>query len=312
MTKRTVELNPVVRERAAQLGDIGTAWASALPDLIADLELRWAITIGEPLGGGTAAYVARARTADGEDAVVKLAVPDPEFARQIRTLAAAQGAGYVRLLAYAAERHAVLLEALGPSLDRLGLAPQTQIEALCDLLPRAWQSPTAAGLTAEVALNKADDLAALVARLWEELGRPCSERVTAYALACAKRRAAAFDPDGCVIVHGDAAPANALRVLRARAGAEAGFVFVDPDGFLGDPSYDLGVVLRDWCPELLAGDALNLARRYCRLLAVRTGIKEAVIWEWGFLERVSTGLYALSIGAEDLAQPFFCTAEALL
>ena len=76
--------------------------------------------------------------------------------------------------------------------------------------------------------------------------------------------------------------------------------------------YDLGVVLRDWCPELLAGDALTLARRYCRLLAVQTGMKEAVIWEWGFLERVSTGLYALSLGAEDLARPFLSTAEALL
>jgi streptomycin 6-kinase len=59
-------------------------------------------------------------------------------------------------------------------------------------------------------------------------------------------------------------------------------VFVDPDGFLGDPTYDLGVVLRDWCPELLAAHAPSLAHRYCRQIAARTGMDPAAIWDWGF------------------------------
>jgi streptomycin 6-kinase len=67
-------------------------------------------------------------------------------------------------------------------------------------------------------------------------------------------------------VHGDAAAANVLQVLAPREGAETGFVLVDPDGFVGDPAYDLGVALRDWCPQLLAsGDPLTLARHYRRL-----------------------------------------------
>jgi streptomycin 6-kinase len=37
----------------------------------------------------------------------------------------------------------------------------------------------------------------------------------------------------------------------------------------------------------------------------------AAIWEWGFLERVSTGLYALSLGEDQLARPFFATADAI-
>ena len=64
-----------------------------------------------------------------------------------------------------------------------------------------------------------------------------------------------------------------------RPGAETGFVFVDPDGFIGDPAYDLGVALRDWCPQLLASeDPLSLARRYCRLLAGSSGLHEQAIW----------------------------------
>ena len=122
-----------------------------------------------------------------------------------------------------------------------------------------------------------------------------------------------LDPASAVQLHGDAAAANALRVTSPRLGAETGFVFVDPDGFVGDRAYDLGVALRDWCPELLASDdPSSLARYYCHFLAANSGVEEQAIWEWGFLERVSTGLYVRAMGAHDLSRPFFVTAEAML
>lgn len=55
----------------------------------------------------------------------------------------------------------------------------------------------------------------------------------------------------------------------------------------------------------------GLARRYCALLAAETGAEERTIWQWGFLERVSTGLFALACGANDVARPFLDTAELL-
>jgi streptomycin 6-kinase len=161
-------------------------------------------------------------------------------------------------------------------------------------------------------LNKAASLAELVTGFWEELDHPCPERIVVQALRCAEQRAGSFDPDRCLVVHGDPHPANALAVLTPRAGADSGYVFVDPDGFIGDPAYDLGVILRDWCSQLLAGHATKLAQQYCALLADHTGMDATAIWEWGYLERVSTGLYALSLGAEDLARPYLTTAEALL
>ena len=97
-----------------------------------------------------------------------------------------------------------------------------------------------------------------------------------------------------------------------RRGAGAGFVFIDPATFLGDPAYDLGVALRDWCPELLAaGDAATLARSWCQLLASAAGVDQTAGWQWAYLERVSTGLYALSLGAEDQGRQLLLTAEAL-
>ncbi len=304
-------MQAVVRQRIAHLGDQGEHWLVGLADLIADLEQRWSITVGQPLTGGSASYVARARTADGHDAVLKVGIPGEDFARQLQTIADAQGRGYVGLLASDLARQAMLLEALGPPMIRLDLPAERMIVALCQTLRQAWSLSRPTGLVVDPAQEKARGLGDLVGRLWEELDRPCSEAVADQAMLFSERRAAAFDLDGCVLVHGDPHPGNALRVLEPRSGAESGFVFVDPDGYLADPAYDLGVVLRDWCPQLLAGDAASLARRYCRLLATETGVDETAIWEWGFLERVSSGLFLLQLGAEDLARPFLATAERL-
>jgi streptomycin 6-kinase len=304
---------PVVRLRAESLGAPGAAWLRTLPEQVAELERRWSIAAEESLAGGTAAFVAGARTLDGSRVVLKIIVPDPDFRDEIGTLERAAGQGYVRLLAHDSGRRAMLLEALGPSMDRTGLAAEEQISTLCRLLAQAWDVPRPRAGPMAVAMDKATSLATLVERLWGQLDEPCSAQARTQALRFAARRAAAFNPDRCVLVHGDAAPSNALRVLADRPGAETGFVFVDPDGFVGDPAYDLGVALRDWCPQILsARDPVALTRGYCRLLARGSGLDEQAIWEWGYLERVSTGLYATAMGAHELGRPFLDTAELLL
>lgn len=256
----------------------GDRWLADVPATIAALEDRWGITVGERLAGGTASYVATAVTATGEQVVVKISVPGVDFGREVRTLRAAAGRGYVRLLAADLDRNAALLEPLGGSLSGSGLPPERQLAVLADLLPLAWAVP-------------ADRLAPTdkAAELAEIVGAFGRSAVVDEALRCAGRRSAGFDPDRCVVLHGDAAAANVLR----RPGD--GWVFVDPDGFVGDPAYDRGVAVRDWCAELLAAaDPRPLLRSYCLVLG---GDPDAT-WDWGFLERVSTGLYVASLGGD--------------
>jgi streptomycin 6-kinase len=263
------------------------------------------------LAGGTSAFVALARAADARQVVLKVVVPDPDLDGEAGLLARAAGRGYVALLAHDPDRRALLLEALGEPLSRSGRPPRQQVAIMCDLLGQAWTVPREGD--GAPAYDKATSLAVLVQENVDRLGGPCPEAVVARALEYADRRAAAFDPDRCVVVHGDAATANALRVLTPRPGAEAGFLLVDPSAFVGDPAYDLGVALRDWCPQLLAApDAGALARQYCRWLAEGSGQDARAVWEWGYLERVSTGLYALALGADELARPMLATAELLL
>lgn len=293
-----------------QLGALGEEWLAELPRLIADIERAWSISIVRSMLGGTAGYVALVRTGDKQDAVLKLAIPDEEFSKEVHTLARAEGRGYVNLLAYDITRYAMLQEALGPSIAELELAPEHALRLLTSTLKQAWQVPQQADLNVISSDEKAEGLFKIVDAL--SIKYPCPQSVITRALTYAQSRINAFDISRFVILHGDPHPANALKIPKPRTGAESGFVFVDPDGFIGDPAYDLGVVLRDWSSQLLAAkDPLNLAHTYCRLLASESGIDENAIWEWSFLERVSTGLYCASLGL-DIAQQFLESAELLL
>lgn len=307
-------VSPVVRRRAELLGAAGEEWLAGLPALVADLACRWSVTVGAPFCAGAGGYVARARAEDGTALVLKLALPEPGSAGQIATLLRAGGRGYVRVLGHDADRFALLMEHLGAPLSELALPPERQIAVLCATLRRAWRVPRSPDLLTEAAEDKATGLAVLVERLWRDLDRPCSVAAYDRAMTYAERRAGAHRASRAVVVHGDPHPGNLLRLPASgtpRAGAESGFVFVDPDGFLADPAYDLGVVLRDWCAELLSGDARRLARRYCALLAEESGADGTAVWEWGYLERVSTALYLRAHGAEAPSRPYFATAEIL-
>jgi streptomycin 6-kinase len=105
-------------------------------------------------------------------------------------------------------------------------------------------------------------------------------------------------------------PTPCGRRHRGRARSRASSWWTRND-FLADPTYDHGVVLRGWCPQRLAGDAPALTHHYCALLAGHTGVDETAIREWGFLQRVSTRLYVLTFGADEIGRPYLDSAELL-
>ncbi|HJY25736.1 MAG TPA: aminoglycoside phosphotransferase family protein, partial [Actinomycetes bacterium] len=145
----------------------------------------------------------------------------------------------------------------------------------------------------------------------ERLGHPVARAAINQALMYAERRAA-FNPAEYVAVHGDPHPGNILRVPRPRPSSDSGWCLIDPDGFLADPAYDLGVAVRDWTHRLTGPNALAVLQRYCTLLADRTGVDEQRIWEWGYLERVSTGLYVTAFGADQVGRRLLESAERLV
>jgi streptomycin 6-kinase len=302
-------LQPLTRARVAALGERGASWLAALPRVIDELEHDWSITVGHELPGGSGSYVARVRTADGAAAVLKVTVTTEGLADQLGALRRANGRGYARLLREDLGRQAMLLEALGPSLDVSGLAPERQLVILADTLALAWEDP--AGRRPAPGEDKASGLYALISDLWPQLGQPCSPAVVEQALRFADGLRQVPDSD-LVVVHGDPHPGNLLRVLENRPGGETGYCFVDPDGFVADRAYDLGVAIRDWTAQLDGPDPKGTLRQYCQLLAEHTGVEADRIWQWGFVERVSTGLYLMSFGADRVALPYLRSAERLV
>lgn len=310
MTNRAFELPAEVRNKLAYLGGDGARWLDELPEFVRNLEREWDITVGTTLKGGSEALVAYASGADGSSAIVKIGVPGPTgFEQEVRTLLAADGRGYVRLLRHDATRRVMLQERLGPPLAQLQLPIRDQIEVICTTLQLAWIAvPDDVPLL--TGAEKARSLAELIATAWQELGRPCSERAVECALAFAEARVRAFDPAACVLVHGDAHSQNTLQIPGADPTDFSAFKFVDPDGMRAEPALDLAALMRDWSQELLAGDALALGRARCEFVSRLTGIATEPIWQWGFMERMSTGLYLMQLGWHDEGREMLKVADA--
>lgn len=62
--------------------------------------------------------------------------------------------------------------------------------------------------------------------------------------------------------------------------------------------------------ELIAGDAIARGQERCRYLSALTGVDRRAIWEWGFVERVSSGLYVTQLGEEQWGREFLDVADA--
>lgn len=103
-----------------------------------------------------------------------------------------------------------------------------------------------------------------------------------------------------MLVHGDVHQWNTLV-------AGDGFKLVDPDGLLAEAEYDMGVVMREDPVELLCGDPHERAR----WLARRTSLDATAIWEWGVVERVSTGLLGTMVGLQPVGHQMLAAADRI-
>jgi streptomycin 6-kinase len=271
----------------------GEVWLAGLDQAVGELASAWGLTLGPTLAGGTEALVLEAALADGRAAVLKLLPPGATAGPgELETLCMARGRGYAAVYVVDVGRGAVLLERLGPPLATLGLAVDVQIAHLCATLAEAWAAPPA-DVPLMNGAEKARSLRDFIAATWRELGQPCPAEVIDTALRYADARARSFDPRRAVLAHGDAHPWNALLVPESHPPR---FKLIDPDGLIIEPAYDLGILMREWTDELLDGEPLQLGLQRCNQIAAQTGVDPEPIWQWGFIERVSTGLLCLQVG----------------
>lgn len=302
-----IGLPPLVEQRALANGGAGQAWIDALPSVLDAAAQRWGLTLGDAYVGGTAGYVCRANTADGVAAVLKVPMPldmDEEraFAHSVSVHRLAAGKGCVELIDADLELPAMLLEQLGPNLDELQLPLEELLTAVADTMKDLWR-PMEEPHDLQTGADKAEWLAAYIVETWEVLEYPCSSAVIERAVALCERRASAHDDARAGLCHGDAHGWNTVAV------GDGSYKFVDPEGVVAEPAFDLAVVMREYNEPLLEGDTPSLVRRRAAQLATRSGVDPDAVWEWGFIERVSTGLANLRDFGAGEAAPFLAVAE---
>ena len=293
--------------RVAGSTEAGRHWLQHLPELLRDLASEWRLTLGEPLAGGSASYVVAACTEDGKDAVLKLPLPPGiegigPFEVELDALLAG-GPTYVDVLAHDRSRRAVLQERLGPPLAQEPLPVREKLQVIAAALAASWV-PGAAVPSATTLAVKGVWLADYIVRAWEATGRPCTSRAVDTAVALAQERAARHDQATELLLHGDG---HAFNTLRGRDG----YRLIDPDPVRGEPAYDLAIALRELGPDDLGERPATVLRELAELVAVPHDVDPDAVWQWAFVERMSTGLLCAKLGHDDWAGPMLAVADVL-
>jgi streptomycin 6-kinase len=273
-------------------------WLAGLPQTVAGLAARWSLRLGKPfLPGGTSAWVAPARTADGEQAVLKVGFVHDESEHEADGLRAWDGRGTVRLLCAHRDgaTQALLLEACRPGAPLCDVLPGPEQDVvLAGLLRQLWITPPPAGpfrplseMCADWARSFSIDYAA-----GDADGRDRIDPGLARAAMALFRELPASAPDTVLLI-------TDLHHLNVLASEREPWLAIDPKPYTGDPSYDLLQHMLNF-PGRLAADPAGFATRMAGL----TGLDPARARLWLFarcVQESATGGPLLRSAAARLA-----------
>jgi streptomycin 6-kinase len=211
------------------------AWLARLPDVVADLQRRWSLSLGAPfVDEGSCALVAPATLADGTSAVLKIGMPHMEAEDEIAGLRLWNGRATVRLLEADETLHAMLLEACVPGTPLRSLAEPQQDEVLGHLLQEIWRTPPPPP-------GAFRPLSAML-DYWSTETLAAEDRWTDRALVQAGLdlfRELPRMAEREVLLFTDLHAGNVLRAHRSP------WLAIDPKPFFGDPAYDATQHLRN-------------------------------------------------------------------
>jgi streptomycin 6-kinase len=270
-------------------GQPGAAWLAQLPGIVAELLERWDCTPdGIPVHGNVGIIVPVRRTAD-ERAVLKVSFPHPGNVHEPDAFVAWRGRGAVWLYERDDARFAMLLE-------------RAHISSLVDLDDCDEAAAIAGRLCRRLTVRAPRGLPRLQDRAgaWQdqmrkdatELAHRLSVRAVYAALATA-RELGSSQPD--LLIHGDFHATNILRAEREP------WLAVDPKGYVGDPAYDGGMVIK-WRPlRVLKPDALRkAARRGLDIFAEAAELDRERVRRWAQFHAVEAALWGRRYGFSAL------------
>ncbi len=299
-------MQPLPADFAARMtalyGPDGAAWLERLPALLAHYERRWSLTILPPFANLSYNYVAPAIRADGSEAVIKLGFPSRELPAEIAALRYYDGRGIVRLLEAEPDQGAQLLERLRPGTLLVSLDDDEQATAIAaQVMRRLWRPAPP------------DPVFPTVARWAEGMRRlrACFGGATGpFPRALVEQAESLFaellgSMAAPVLLHGDLHHENILAAKREP------WLALDPKGVVGEPAYEVGALLRNPLPRLLAmPQPGRVQARRVEQLAEALSFDRERIRGWGLAQAVLSAWWSYEDGDSDWRPAIVC-AELL-
>ena len=262
-------------------GAAGQVWLDELPARIADYERRWAIQVGLPFANLSYNYVAPAVRSDGAQLILKLGMPHPELSSEIAALRHWDGHGSARLIEAEPERGALLIERLLPGNMLLDLTDDDEATRIAaQVMGALWRPapPAPDDAVFPTAARWASGLQRLRTRYGGGTGPLPEVMVQRAETLFVDLLALSGAP---MLLHGDLHHENILSAERAP------WLAIDPKGLIGEAEYEVGALIRNPLPRLLARPDVTatLARRF-DILAETLGFDRQRMIAWSYAQAI--------------------------
>jgi streptomycin 6-kinase len=270
----------------------GRAWLNRLPRLVHECSHEWELSLQAPFDYAYASLAIPATLPSGIEVVLKIQFPDRESLHEGAALQRWNGDGAVELLAFDAERRALLLERCRPGTPLSQLDPESALDVGINLLPRLWKpvGPPFTSLTEEASLwadRLTDD--------WTRAGRPFEQSLLDAALDALENLPESQGEQ--VLLHQDFHSGNILRAEREP------WLVIDPKPLAGEREFGIAALVRDG--EL--GHDPRLVRRRFERLTAELGLERARAQGWVIAQTLSW-----AFGEDDLLTEHVDCARWLL
>ncbi len=266
----------------------GAAWLGRLPDLLAECERRWNLTVRPSPFTLSYNYVAPATLADGTEIVLKVGVPNRELRTEIEALWLYNGRSAVRLLDADPDKGILLLERLYPGEMLTTITDDDEATRLAAQAMQALWRP----LPADHNFPSVADWAGGMAELREEFGGgtgPFDRKVveTAESLFTALL-ASSGQP---VLLHGDLHHYNILS-------SGDGWRVIDPKGVAGEPAYEVGALLRNPFTIFAEPELKRITARRLDILAETLALDRERLRQWSLAQAVLSAWWSYEDGGD--------------
>ena len=266
-------------------GQEGSEWLARLPGIIAGCEGRWSLEVLRPFALSHN-YVAPAVRADGTEIVLKLGVPNEEFASEVEALRAYDGHASARVFEADIDAGVIVLERLTPGAQLLTVSDDQEATSIAADVIGRLRRPVPPDHHFKTVSDWAADLGQIRNQFAGGTG-PFPSQLFDKAEALFEELIGSMGER--VLLHGDLHHENILSSQR-----EA-WLAIDPKGVVGEAEYEVGAYLRNKLPPQ---PKETLARRVDQLVEA-LGFERERIVGWALAQAVLAAVWSFEHGGTD-------------